>query len=95
MPELLSEIHSKLADRLGELARQIYAVVNELRETREEIVHSASRAKRNVDARRKDLKSALAAHQESCRVFDQVRNVFVLSSVYEKVVLPHSDHVAC
>lgn len=57
----------QLATKLGELIKELQAVLGDLRAACEEISHGASRAKRSVDSSRRGLKAALTAHQEACR----------------------------
>ncbi|GAB4820234.1 hypothetical protein N2152v2_007280 [Parachlorella kessleri] len=72
LPMMLGASHSQLATKLGELIKVLQAVLNDVRAACEEIVHGAGRAKRSVEASRRALKAALAAHREACRAFDQV-----------------------
>ena len=70
LPAALGASHSAVAEILIPVIRSVQSVVGELRTACSEIGLGTTSAQRSVEASRKGLKAALAAHREACRAFD-------------------------
>lgn len=70
LPASLGSLHSGVAEALSPIIRAVQTVVVELRSTSEDISTGARSAQKKVDAARKGMKSALAAHRDACKAFD-------------------------
>jgi hypothetical protein len=70
LPMAAGAAHAAVAAALAGAVRAVQAVLADLRAACEEVEHGAQGAARGVDAARKGLKAALAAHHDACRAFD-------------------------
>lgn len=70
LPELMGTSHSSVSERLQEAIRGMQSLVTDLRAACDEVVHGAARAKREVEAARQGLKTALRSHHEACAALE-------------------------